>query len=163
MDFGLARDALSYLDSQMADRVVAGTSEFLGSTDYLSAEQALDAEAATPASDIYSLGCSLFHALTGEVPFQAASPAKQMILHAGTPPRAPSELNELVPRELDEIVGQMMAKHPEDRYESCTAVIRALSEFVDDDLTPPPRQQPRQLNDFLNWLDDHRSWLSGTE
>jgi serine/threonine protein kinase len=155
MDFGLARDALSYLDAPSTDEVATGPTEFLGSTDYLSPEQAIDSTEATPASDVYSLGCTLYHALTGRVPFTAASPAKQMILHALRTPTPPSELNDAVYPQLDEVVTGMMAKDPSQRYQSGAQVADALEPFLDPDESLPYEEvKSPQLLDFLRWINE---------
>jgi nucleotide-binding universal stress UspA family protein len=155
MDFGLSRDALAYIDSPLMEEQSAGPSGFLGTTDYLSLEQALDSESATPASDIYSLGCTLYHALTGRVPFVAATPAKQMLLHATQTPTPPSQLNPDVPDTLDEVVAGMMAKDPADRYATCTAVADALEPFAEEAEHPPHEVvKTPALLEFMRWLDE---------
>lgn len=155
MDFGMARDALSYIDSPLTEEGAAGPSGFVGSTDYLSLEQALDAESAGPASDVYSLGCSLYHALTGRVPFPAATPAKQMLMHATQTATPPSQLNPDVTGTLDEVVAGTMAKNAVDRYPDCAAVAAALQPFADEANHPPHEVvQTPALLDFMRWLDE---------
>jgi eukaryotic-like serine/threonine-protein kinase len=155
MDFGMARDALSYIDSPLTEEQAAGPSGFVGSTDYLSLEQALDAESAGPQSDVYSLGCTLYHALTGRVPFPAATPARQMLLHATQVPPPPSQLNPDVRESLDEVVAGMMSKTTADRYPDCGAVAAALQPFADEAEHPPHEVvQTPALLDFMRWLDE---------
>jgi serine/threonine protein kinase len=155
MDFGMARDALSYIDSPLTEEQAAGPSGFVGSTDYLSLEQALDAESAGPASDVYSLGCTLFHALTGRLPFVASTPAKQMLLHATQTAPAPSQFNPDVRDTLDEVVAGMMAKDPAGRYADCEAVADALEPFAAEAEHPPHEVvKTPALMEFLRWIDE---------
>lgn len=153
IDFGLARDALAYLDSPFDVEQAAGPTGFVGSSDYLSLEQALDSELATAASDIYSLGCTFYHALAGQVPFHASTPAKQMLRHAMEDPVPPSHLNPASLPQLDEVVAGMMAKRPEDRYRRCLHIVDALEPFIDPDASVLQDEvETPQLFEFLRWI-----------
>jgi serine/threonine protein kinase len=153
IDFGLARDALAYLDLPFDIEQAAGPTGFVGSPDYLSLEQALDSELATAASDIYSLGCAFYHALTGQVPFHASTPAKQMLRHAMEDPIPPSQLNPACLPQLNEVVAGMMAKRPEDRYRSSQHVVDALEPFIDPDASILQDEvETPQLFEFLRWI-----------
>jgi serine/threonine protein kinase len=153
IDFGLARDELAYLDLPFDVEQAAGPTGFVGSPDYLSLEQALDSELATAASDIYSLGCTFYHALTGQVPFQASTPAKQMLRRAMEDPIPPSQLNPACLPQIDEVVAGMMANRPEDRYRSSQHVVEALEPFIDPDanVMQDEVETPR-LFEFLRWI-----------
>ena len=161
MDFGLSRDALAFLDSPVSDALAAGFNEFLGSTDYLSPEQALDPASSGPSADIYSLGCTFYHALTGRPPYQASTPSKQMIMHALGRYEPASQLNEAVFEQLDEVVAGMMAPHVEDRYRSAADLAEALAPFVEvDDNRSYQAPLTPELNQFLRWLQEDTTLYS---
>jgi len=107
-DFGLAK-------SLAAAQELTQTGEVLGTPQYMSPEQARG-EAAGSASDIYSLGATLYEMLTGRPPFRAATPAetqRQVIDNEPVPPR---RLNPAVPRDLETICLKCLEKAPSKRY-----------------------------------------------
>ena len=69
----------------------------LGSYDYLSAEQGLNEKNSDERSDIYALGCVLFHCLTGEVVFPDGNPVRKMLRHALEPAALASDFDEQIP------------------------------------------------------------------
>jgi serine/threonine protein kinase len=105
------------------DTRLTGTGIALGSVDYMAPEQAevteLDAR-----TDVYALGCVLFHALTGSVPFIRGNDLQRMWAHVNEPPPAPSSIEPRLPRALDEVVGRALAKDPADRQQSAGALAR---------------------------------------
>ncbi|MFO0949511.1 MAG: serine/threonine-protein kinase, partial [Planctomycetota bacterium] len=102
----------------------------LGTPEVMSPEQWADATAVTPESDIYSLGCTFFYVLTGQMPFKADNLNALMFAHVNDPPPAASSLRPDIPKELDSIICKMLAKEPADRYRSCSELIAALAPFV---------------------------------
>ena len=105
------------------DTRLTGTGIALGSVDYMAPEQAevteLDAR-----TDVYALGCVLFHALTGSVPFIRGNDLQSMWAHVNEPPPAPSSIESRLPRALDEVVGRALTKHPAHRQQSAGALAR---------------------------------------
>ena len=97
----------------------------LGTIDYLAPEQADDGRCSDARSDLYSLGCSLYHLLAGQPPFAGASPLKKLEMHRT---RAPQPIAG-VPSALWKIVSRLMAKRPQDRFQSATQVLEALEQF----------------------------------
>jgi serine/threonine-protein kinase len=67
-------------------------------------------------SDIYALGCVLYHAATGRPPFQGATPAIVLALHATETPTDPRTLHEALPQGLLRVIDRCMRKDPDERY-----------------------------------------------
>jgi tRNA A-37 threonylcarbamoyl transferase component Bud32 len=118
LDFGLATAELGSGEGLTSQNMVVGT------PDYIAPEQAVEAHAADTRSDVYSLGCTLYHLLAGHVPFQAGSVLKKLDAHRHAEP--PPLTN--VPPQLAALVARMMAKHPDDRP-TAAAVAQALGPF----------------------------------
>ena len=88
----------------------------LGTPDYLAPEQARDARNADIRADIYSLGCVLYHCLTGRPPFPETNIMAQMLKHATEKPAPLASLVPDVPGGLQAVLDRMLAKSPNDRY-----------------------------------------------
>ena len=129
LDLGIARLAEG---QPGADRTGGLTqdSTSLGTPDVMSPEQWADAKHVTAASDIYSLGCTLFYLLTGRMPYTADTVNGLMFAHVNDDTPRVSALRPEAPVELDDVIGKMLAKMPEDRYPSAQAVIEALEPFA---------------------------------
>src|SRR4051794_18154425 len=116
-DFGLTKHA-------QAESGVTKTGMFVGTVDYIAPEQlmggSLDARA-----DVYSLGCVLYQALTGQVPFPADSSMAKMYAHGNQPPPVPSAVVPDLPKQFDDVIARAMAKDPNDRYLSAGDLGRA--------------------------------------
>ncbi|HEY8474728.1 MAG TPA: Stk1 family PASTA domain-containing Ser/Thr kinase [Natronosporangium sp.] len=111
MDFGIARDLAS------GATTMTQTSAVIGTAQYLSPEQARG-EAVDARSDVYATGCVLFELLVGHPPFVGDSPVSVAYQHVREDPRAPSELNPEVSRDVDAVVLKALAKNPANRYQS---------------------------------------------
>ena len=116
-DFGLARHVVG-------SHGLTGTGAFIGTIDYVAPEQArgdpVDARA-----DIYSLGCVLFQALTGTVPFPADNDLAKLFAHGSQPPPSALERNPTLPVEFEDVLKRAMAKDPDDRQASAGDLGRA--------------------------------------
>jgi hypothetical protein len=121
VDMGLARQ----LDAAAAGGVTQ-SGVTLGTFDYISPEQALDPRRADVRSDIYSLGCTFYHALTGRPPVPEGTAARKLHAHQHDDPLDPRQINPLVPDELAAVLARMMAKDPARRYQSPADLIADL-------------------------------------
>jgi len=120
VDMGLAR----HLDAVNGGVTHSGVT--LGTFDYISPEQALDPRRADVRSDIYSLGCAFYHALTGRPPVPEGTAAKKLHAHQHLDPLDPREINPAIPDDLAAVLSGMMAKNPEQRYQTPADLIAHL-------------------------------------
>jgi serine/threonine protein kinase len=143
LDFGLARAAGP--DSQLTQSGI-----ILGTPAYMAPEQAR-AESVDARCDLFSLGCVLYRACTGTMPFKGTDMMSTLMAVAMDTPRPPRELNPAVSPALAELLRQLLAKDPAERPASATAVAEALENLerqqpasVPPPLPPaaPPRTRP---------------------
>jgi serine/threonine-protein kinase len=129
-DFGVTRE--------LGEDGLTTAGELLGTVDYMAPEQCRG-ERVGPAADIYSLGCVLYEALTGRVPYAEASEAARIAAHLHDAVPHASEHWPSVPIELDAVMIRALDKHPGRRYISAAAFASALSAAVGAE---PPRAAP---------------------
>jgi serine/threonine protein kinase len=113
------------------------TGQMVGTLDYMAPEQ-IRGQSATAQTDIYALGCVLYECFTGNVPFHRETDAAVLYAHLSEPLPSVRTFRSELPTELDGVLGKAMAKKPEDRYESATALMRdvAVSAPAADTATP---------------------------
>lgn len=129
LDFGLAK-IKGQAGEEFSLAMIFGH-DCLGTPDYIAPEQAKDSNSVGPAADIYSLGCTLYVALTGRVPFPEKSNTAKIEAHRTKTPRPIQEIRKDVPKEVIAIVEKMMAKDPADRYQTAREVMDALKPFAE--------------------------------
>ncbi len=126
LDLGLARlKPLAVEDSRQGDRLT-GTGMVMGTVDYIAPEQIRQSHEVDGRADIYSLGCTLYRLLTGRAVYEADSAVQVLVAHLEAPIPSVAAARAEVPMALDLIFQKMVAKRPEDRYQSMGEVIRAL-------------------------------------
>jgi putative intracellular protease/amidase len=139
LDFGLARFVRERdfpdqpAQAQSMPGSVSGLTSHdavLGTPDYIAPEQASNARSADIRADIYSLGCTLYYLLAGQVPYPTGSSIEKLIAHVEDKPRPLSELRGDVPAEVVRVVERMMAKEPGQRYQTPAEVVAALTPFA---------------------------------
>ncbi|MBX3409906.1 MAG: serine/threonine protein kinase [Phycisphaeraceae bacterium] len=119
-DMGLAR-AISDKEAAEAEQGKA-----FGTPYYISPEQIRGDLNITPAADIYSLGATLYHMVTGAVPFDGKNPSAVMHKHLKADLVAPDHVNPRLSSGISEVIEMMMSKNPKARYRSCQDVISDL-------------------------------------
>jgi tRNA A-37 threonylcarbamoyl transferase component Bud32 len=147
LDFGLAALAMETVAADSSDTAMAAGAEtdrltlagtIMGTPDYMAPEQARDAHGADIRADIYSLGCTFYYLLTGEVPFSGSTYLDKIRGHAESSPRPIGKFRKSLPTALVRLVDRMMAKDPIDRPASPAAVAESLR-AIEGNLVPCPK------------------------
>lgn len=134
-DFGLTKEA--------GATGVTRTGQFVGTFDYVSPEL-ISGHTGDRRSDQYALAAVLYECLTGQVPFVRASDAALLYAHvADEVPHVTASRSDL-PAEIDAVVARAMAKDPDERFESATAMVEAAADALADvaDDAPGPFGSP---------------------
>jgi YVTN family beta-propeller protein len=133
-DFGLTKSA----SSQSA---LTKTGMFVGSLDYTAPEQ-IRGEAADARTDVYSLGCVLYQALTRSLPYDRDSDVAKMYAHLNEEPPTVTAARPDAPAGFDAVVARAMAKEPADRYQTAGELGRAAQAALNGELPETPRESP---------------------
>jgi serine/threonine protein kinase len=160
LDMGLARvdDAKGLLGAGSTEPETGLTQSnlLMGTVDYMSPEQALNAKLADHRSDIYSLGCTLHFLLTGRPPFPAETVVARLIAHREHPIPVLSAARPDVPKSLDDLLVRMMAKSPEDRISSLDELIGALEGYQSTSGTSPADARANESSSGFSVVIDSR-------
>jgi uncharacterized protein (TIGR03067 family) len=105
---------------------LTGAGMVVGTPDYIAPEQISDPHAADARADIYGLGCTFYHLLTGRSPVPDGTIAQKLMAQES---RTPDPIPDL-PRGLADVLAKMLAKRPEDRYQSAEELLAALEPFL---------------------------------
>jgi serine/threonine protein kinase len=143
-DLGLAMVVGDRLSRQASE----GRSPTLpaGTAAYLAPEQAHDASRVDFRADVYSLGATLYHALTGLFPFEGRTPMQVILKHMREPVIPPRHYLPDLTEEQSDLIVKMMSKDPRDRFDNYDDLRGALARAVGD------RRAPRPLAEsFLAW------------
>jgi eukaryotic-like serine/threonine-protein kinase len=120
-DFGIAKD----LDAT----ALTGTGRTLGTATYMAPEQIRGTPDISHKTDLYALGAVFYQMLTGFPPFTGSTAVVLMHAHINEPPKRPSAKVEEIPKVLDDLVVNLMAKAPADRPWDAAAVAQTLREL----------------------------------
>lgn len=128
--------------------------KIVGTADYLSPEQIQTPNDITIRTDIYSLGCTLYYAITGKVPYPGGNAKSKARRHLNETPWHPRRFNEEVSDEFVDLIGDMMEKDPEQRIQSAAEVVARLKPWASENTpvseqfhssrwmaAPPPNQE----------------------
>jgi serine/threonine protein kinase len=126
-DFGVARIRRpGQTDTIYGDQ----KTPFVGTPDYVSPEQCRNIHAVDIRSDLYSLGCTFYYALTGQVPFGGGEALEKLIRHASASPVPITQLRAEVPEKVVAVVQRLMAKEPDQRYQTPAELAETLSSLL---------------------------------
>jgi serine/threonine-protein kinase len=111
----------------------AGTPKHIvGTPDFLAPEAIVQPGNPRPVSDIYSLGCSLYYAVTGKVPFPGGSTSDKLRRHLEEAPLTPARLNPQLETEFVDVIADMMHKRPDQRIPRAGDVVDRLKRWTAD-------------------------------
>lgn len=131
LDFGIAALSSDRLSSNERQRLTA-TGQIFGTPYYMSPEVVTGQEA-SPLSDVYSLGCTLFEMLTGQVPYKGESMFETLGMHLSAPlPSLSETCGAQFSTELEVLVARAMAKNPRERYSSMQMFAVDLERYLNN-------------------------------
>jgi serine/threonine protein kinase len=130
-------------DDQLTKKHDDGT---LGTADYLSPEQAMDAHEVDIRTDIYSLGVTFYFLLTGRAPFEGVPVAQKLLAHQLKQPKPVAEYRKDVPAGVLSILERMMAKNADERFAAPGDVADALGPFTQVAIAPPAEAEMPKLS-----------------
>ncbi len=159
IDFSLSTRVVSGLGKAFARKAktIQGTRTYI-------APETIRKQTPSPQTDMYSLGITMFEALTGRPPFMGMHPQELLKKHIASRAQAPSELNPNVTPEMDLLIAKMLKKKPKDRPESMQEIytefrnIKAFREEVQEAGKPSEEEQLTEevsLDSRLNSRTDH--------
>jgi serine/threonine protein kinase len=127
LDMGLAR----LDDAQAATGELTQTGQVMGTVDFMAPEQGLDTHTVDARADIYSLGCTLFRLLTGKNLYDAVSLTRKLMAHQTGPIPSLTAICPHAPPSLAAVFERMVAKRPEDRFQTMAEVEASLARPAD--------------------------------
>jgi serine/threonine protein kinase len=129
LDLGLALVQQPLIDTSTSGPLtVAG--KVVGTVDFIAPEQARDASGVDIRADIYGLGCTFYYLLTGRPPFEGATITNKLFKHALEEPPPVEKLRPEVPSAVAAVVRKMMAKRPDDRYQTPAELAAVLDDVL---------------------------------
>lgn len=131
-DLGLA---WFLMDEIEGGRPAGKLGSLVGTADYLAPETIRHPEQILPVSDVYSLGCTLYYAVTGKVPFPGGNVADKIRRHLEETPLNPLHFNPDLPPAFCDVIAAMMDKNPDTRTPTAAAVVELLRPWCDEKAT----------------------------
>lgn len=137
LDFGLARLHSPTRPGQAGhDSILTSENTVLGTPDYLSPEQGRNLHQVDIRSDLYSLGCTFYFLLTGQVPFPGGTTVEKLVRHNTEEPVPVEKIRQGIPPPVAAIVRRLMSKHPGGRFQTPAELAAALTPFTGQGLAP---------------------------
>ena len=131
LDFGLARlHAREGDDEAGGDSIVTSQNTVMGTPDYMAPEQARNLHKVDIRSDLYSLGCTFYFLLTGQVPFPGGSTMEKLVRHTTEDATPVEQLRPDIPATVAILVRRLMAKDPQERFQNPGDLAAALVPFA---------------------------------
>jgi len=124
LDLGLARLERP-MDGDLSSSL-SNDGQLMGTPDFIAPEQARNSHKIDARADLYSLGCTFYYLVTGQVPFQSDTATEKLYKHWFEEARPIEQLRPEAAGVLAAVIRRLMAKRPEDRYQNAAAVISAL-------------------------------------
>lgn len=125
LDFGLAR--LQMADNGPCKTIIARENTVMGTPDFVSPEQSKSLHDVDIRSDLYSLGCTFYFLLTGQVPFQGGNTVDKLIRHNSEEPAPIEQVRPDVPEHVADILRKLLAKKPQDRFQTPDELMDVLA------------------------------------
>jgi WD40 repeat protein/serine/threonine protein kinase len=133
LDLGLARATMAASPEDYSSTMTQA-GEVLGTPDFIAPEQARNSHLVDIRADLYSLGCSMYFLLSGEVPFPGGTLTEKLLHQYLDTPRPVRELRPEVPAEVAEVLERLMAKNPDERYQTPGEAAWSLKPFARGDI-----------------------------
>jgi serine/threonine-protein kinase len=156
LDMGLARSRQGDINGENFSTEITRTGTVIGTPDYMSPEQAKNSSTVDRRSDLYSLGCTFYHLLTAEIPFPNGTPLEKLLQHQMDQARPIQQLRPDIPPEVAIAVHCLLAKRPDDRFQSAGALAKALAPWTTGIGNPallagppPPAEAVDPLSDIM--------------
>ncbi len=128
----------------MAGSELTSAGAVLGTVSFMAPEQSLDARKADTRADIYSLGCTLYYLLIGEAPYKGDTIFQVFMEHREGEIPTLRDKRPDVPGKVEAVCQKMLAKAPEDRYQSMGELLAGIE---DCDIAPPPEKVTRSVSE----------------
>jgi serine/threonine protein kinase len=124
-----------YLHDEVGPATSSRPGAIVGTSDYLAPETIREPQQVRPVSDIYSLGCTLYYAVTGKVPFPGGNTTEKMRRHLNETPLNPLLFSPDLPEAFSDVIARMMHRDPDRRVPTAEHVIELVKPWSTGDFS----------------------------